>query len=86
MNRYAYVLNDPLSLIDPLGLELVEIGEGCYQSITTYSVSAGGTTDGGVDVGGIVCLGGTAPGCISSGTQGCIQPQSPINVPLAPLF
>ncbi len=57
-NRYSYALNNPSSLVDPSGLD------------TTQPVACGTGSDGLP----LYCITTTnnPPGCVSSGTQGCI--------------
>jgi RHS repeat-associated protein len=63
-NRYSYALNNPLSFVDPLGLQLVDVGGNCFQSITSWNISASdyegaAGSSSGTDFGGTVCIGDT---------------------------
>lgn len=48
LNRYAYVLNNPLNLIDPLGLDCVDVVNPDGSISTTCTVSANGPDGGGL--------------------------------------
>ena len=65
-NRYAYVANNPLSFVDPSGLELKGPGQGGCDSNLMDCGSSGGspsTPGGGYDSGGINIVGG--PGFVN---------------------
>jgi len=51
-NRYAYVQNSPLNLIDPLGLDTVPCGDGFCTTVTDPIGSGGSGFGGGVGGGG----------------------------------
>ncbi len=67
-NRYAYVLNDAVDLLDPIGLTVCDAtGNNCYDSVT---VTAGGGGGGGTglsgggtdDPGSLILMGGRGAG------------------------
>ena len=86
LNRYSYVLNNPLSFIDPLGLDCYTVGG------DTWSINAGGTITSGSDSGGTLCTDGgdgagndltnlPPPNCtgLYNGAR-CITPQQIISI------
>ena len=86
LNRYAYVINDPINLIDPLGLSVVCNGEVCYVDVGAPDPGpgpSGGGLGSGVDShcpGGFnfleyVCSGGGEPADV--GTGGTIPTPGP---------
>jgi RHS repeat-associated protein len=60
-NAYAYVRNNPLALVDPLGLDPQPASgqPGCTWDPDTNTLNCGGTG---------------YPGCVAYGTEGCIRP------------
>ena len=64
-NRYAYVLNNPLSWIDPLGLHWECISTTTEGETTAATCTWVNDWDTGVSV---------YNGCVASGTEGCIAP------------
>jgi RHS repeat-associated protein len=80
MNRYAYALNNPSSMLDPSGLETVCVdqGDGILYCSDDGSGNGGGPCSSDFEV----CVSGsngngpstTNPGCLSYGTQGCVSP------------
>jgi RHS repeat-associated protein len=73
-NSYVYVQNNPLSLIDPLGLD----DSGCTWDTNTNTLFCpveACTWEPSTST--LNCPGETVPGCVAEGTEGCILPPSP---------
>jgi len=66
LNRYAYVENQPTNAVDPDGLDVTSIGNGCYESTLSWGVSASDdqgnyASGGGTDI-TFYCTGGGGTG------------------------
>jgi RHS repeat-associated protein len=71
MNRYAYVLNNPMSMLDPSGLDTT-----CTEiDGVRYCVDDGG--NGNTDCNSNYTACATSTDCVASGTEGCITASNP---------
>ena len=78
LNRYAYVLNNPSTLTDPLGLEDVSCTTNEDGSIDCPTIYSNSTADGGGTGGGDQSGTSSPPdSSVSTGTSGFISPSPP---------
>ncbi|MGD0446614.1 MAG: RHS repeat-associated core domain-containing protein, partial [Edaphobacter sp.] len=66
-NRYAYVLNNPLAMVDPLGLDACQDDPNCIQNTNGNGGNDGGGDDGGGDPPGSPSCDPTVESCSSQG-------------------
>jgi RHS repeat-associated protein len=82
LNRYSYVLNNPLAYADPWGMNICVIIGG-----DTWSITAGGTTTSGSDPGTLICTSDPSGGGNSGiGARKILPNKAPNNLPMPSKF